>query len=1288
MIEVADTSITGQPSLSHVRRVTAASSARVGSALATVPVSLNTAGSRKSRQRQPDQLVAPLLVINGSINGHECPRRILIDGGATTSFVDRKFTDKHSMATTGLSAPLQVRMANGNMASCRAIVARAQIRVDNYTGVHDLVVMDPVDEFDVILGQSVLQSAGAVVDHRSHTVTWRGDSSDSTTAAGAYGSEGSKELEDRSTSRGTKSRVAATVSATTNVSAQAPERGRMRLQKLIEAYEAAMKPHEGKLPPSRGVDGEFDHKIELREPLKCRPVKRQAIPLKPTAHAEMKKTIDELLKAGLISHSRSPWGASAFFVSKDHGTKLRMVLDYRPLNAVIKRNSASLPHIKELLPHLSKARYFSKLDLRSGYHQVLLRPQDRELTGFVTPMGHFHWNVMPFGEANAPATFVQLINQHVLRDYLYDFVLAFVDDILIFSETEEQHVQHIETVLAKLREEVLFIRPEKCAWMVSEVEFLGYRLRASEHGPTTISTTDDKVDAIRSWPQPATQTQLRKFLGLVNYYSQFIENFAAISAPLSSLTGKQGKIKSAPLEWTEELQRAFEALKEAVCSAPALVVADEQRPFIIHTDASKFAIGAVLSQRDGDGQLRPVSFMSKKLDKSQLSWSTYEKEFFAIVYALEHWEMHLRFSSHKITIHTDHDSLKYISHQQTLKAKQIRWIERLNSFDIELHHIKGEDNAVADALSRRPDHSEELDDDEQSLSDIVKAQFLDRFGGGQRARSAAVKAEDEKQEREVVESGIDVSELLDEIRAGYDDDPECQRMRTEPERYKSTIECGIIKRGPQIVVPNVPALKTKLIREVHDAPTGGHLGIDKTLRRVAMNFRWKGMESDVIEYVNSCVRCAASKSTNQKPAGKLIPIPVTGKGDTITMDFVGPMPLTARNKNMILVMVDKFSKRAWYEAVRSSITAKELAVVFYNTVVRHQGVPRVIISDRGSVFTSELWQSIWKLLGTRLGMSTAFHPQTDGQTERQNRTLVEGLRAFRTNARNDWDLQLCSLEISYNAAMHATTGFSPFRLDIGMEVRLASDLAAQALQPLRCADAVEWLEMIVHDSEVALRNSLAAQRRQKQSADQHRREERYEVGDQVLVAADKLVARKGSTKLWDKFMGPYEVRAVQGDVNVELAMPESYQGHNMFHVERLKRFVPSDEERFPGRLVPPGAVSQEKKIDKGNDQHKEKVDKDGDHQEKVTGPQEEEQKVDDQSVEEDYSPNNPVAEIEREAARSGRRRPNTRSRVEELRQHGGRYDYVDIQTRTDREQERRRRKKLAEREPVVRVSVT
>ena len=1231
--------------------------------------SVTASGSSGASQQQ--SLVAPLLVIKGSINEHDCPRRMLIDGGATTSFIDQKFVNKHGLACTQLATPLQVRMANGSMAPCKFIIPRARVSVDDYAGEHDLVVMDPVDEFDVILGQSVLQSAGAVVDHRARRVSWRGRASDSTTAAAAYGSGSSKELDELSTSRN---------NAVTGLSVpQVSERARASLQRAVERYQTAMKPHVGKLPPSRGVDGEFDHKIELRDP-SCKPVTQQAIPLRPSQHAELKKSIKQLLEDGLISHSRSDWGARAFFVSKDHGAKLRMVFDYRALNAAIRRNSASLPHIKELLPHLSKARYFSKLDLRSSYHQVLLRPQDRKLTGFVTPVGHYEWNVMPFGEANAPATFVQLINQHVLKDYLYDFVLAFVDDILIFSETEEQHVQHVEAVLAKLCEHVLFISPEKCAWMVTEVEFLGYRVQACEHGPAMISTTDDKVGAIKSWPRPSTQTQLRRFLGLVNYYNQFIENYAAIAVPLTNLTGKRGKIKSAPIEWTEELQRAFDALKEAVCAAPALAVADEQQPFVIHTDASKFAVGAVLSQRDREGRLRPVSFMSKKLDKSQLSWSTYDKEFFAIDHSLKHWAMHLRYSPHQINIYTDHDSLKYIGSQTPLKAKQIRWIQDLDEFNIQLHHVRGEDNTVADALSRRPDHSETLSDDEQSLSDIVKEQFLNKFGAGQRVRAAAARAVEEEHEAE--EAGIDVSPLLDEIRAGYDGDPECQRVCADPSRYQCTIEARLIKHGEQIVVPNLPALRTKLIAEVHDAPTGGHLGMDKTLRRVARNFRWSGMEADITDYVNSCVRCAASKSMNKKPAGKLIPIPVTSKGDTITMDFVGPMPRTARNKNMILVMVDKFSKRAWYEAVQDTITARELASVFYNRVVRHQGVPRVIISDRGSVFTSELWQSIWRLLGTKLAMSTAFHPQTDGQTERQNRTLIEGLRAYRTTARNDWDLQLCSLEIAYNASVHASTGFTPFRLDIGMEVRLASDLAAQALQPLGCAEAVEWLELIQSDSETALRNSLAAQQRQKQRADQDRREERYEVGDMVMIEADKLGVRKGSTKLLAKYAGPFEVTAVHGDVNVSLELPASFKGHNRFHVARLKRFQSQDIDRFPGR------PANEEKVDEERVDEEKAVEKEVADQHEMSSVSAAEEKIDKESEnqsesasEAEYSPNNPVAEIEREAAMGERRRPNTRARVEELRGRGGRYDYVNLPTAGDQERERRRVQKLAEREP-------
>jgi RNase H-like domain found in reverse transcriptase/Reverse transcriptase (RNA-dependent DNA polymerase)/Integrase zinc binding domain/Integrase core domain len=932
-------------------------------------------------------------------------------------------------------------------------------------------------------------------------------------------------------------------------------------------YTRRMSQFEGQLPPSRG---DYDHQITLRDP-DTTPVKRKAIGLNAKQQQELKKTLEELLKGGLIRKSSSPWAAPVFFVAKDGGAALRMVVDYRWLNEKIKRNSTSLPRFDELMARLSKARVFSKLDLRSGYHQVRVRESDVELTAFTTPFGHYEWLVMPFGETNAPATFVQLMTQLVLTDCVNRFVLGFVDDILIYSETEEEHVEHVRTVLQQLERHRLFIKPAKCKWMVTDVEFLGHRIRAGPAG-TEITATHDKVEAVRQWPVPRTVTDVRSFLGFVNYYREHIDNFAHIAVPLTDLTKSSETGKRAPVVWTHTEQRAFEALKQALCEAPALVIVDDDKPFVMHTDASDFAIGAVLSQHDANGKLRPVGYMSRKLSGSQLNWSVYEKELFAVISALQHWTMHLMGTAEKVVIFTDHATLQYLLRQPKLTARQSRWSALLSSFNIELRYIKGEANSAADALSRRPDHDDGAEQRRLTMSSIAKSQLL----GGLAQTAATINAVQ-------VESTIDPLVILEEIRQGYSADEECEKLMASPEQHRYVLRDGLLLRHGDsgIYVPRLPRLRTALIRETHDADTSGHMGVLKTHERLAQDFYWPRMRKDVNDYVASCRKCLANKPSNAKPAGLLVPIEPQCKGHTVTMDFIGPLPRTGRNKNYILVMVDKFTKRAWYVATKQTVSGREVADLFFDTIVRHQGLPQTIISDRDPRFTGSFWRALWERCGTKLAMSTAYHPQSDGQTERQNRTLEETLRSYVNERGSDWDLHLAAAEIAYNSSVHAVTKQTPFKLDGGIDARLPINFVARGVGSVVSMDADQFLALHERNYMDAIGRMDSEQQRQAAYANRHRREEQYAVGDKAWLSITNLRIRtRGSTKLLPRFLGPFDVTRVIGDVNVELQLPEHWSIHPRFHVSKLKKHRENDDERFPNRqemdeLIPSIVIEDE-----------------------------------------------------------------------------------------------------------------
>jgi hypothetical protein len=734
-------------------------------------------------------VIVDLVTMTGSISNIRCQRPILLDSGASCNFVDKAFAEQLNIPRWNLQQRINVRMANGSVIPCSEMLPAVNISLPGYSGAHDLIIMPALDGFDVVLGRPFLKSSGAVVDHTDSTVTWRSNhttissTSPSHTSAAmttinpwnVLANNDNLQLLDLSTeddvsttpaqtnhvmpaherrkSQSIRQRVPTThinqarretkhdIRTTecepisqpetkpkqpeTNKQPHSPEVLLLfeRLLKRIAEYVRRMQPLDGQLPPSRPG---FNHKIELNNPLSL-PVKLSAIPLNAEERAQLAIDIRELEDAGLIVRSESEWGSPVFYVDKDGGQSRRLVVDYRALNRLLKRNHMTLPHVSELIARLGKAKYFTKLDLRSSYHQVLVEPEHRHMTAFVTPIGHYEWRVLPFGEANAPATFVQMMRHLVLADMTERGVADFVDDVLIYSETAEQHLQDVSDVLDRLEKHSLFIKPEKCQWMVQSVDFLGHTITATENG-TTVKPISSKIEAVTSWPKPRTQTQLRSFLGFANTFRSFIDGFSRIASSLFDMLKRVRNKRSAQLIWSERTNHSYEELKSAIAESATLTVADGNRPFIVHTDASDYAIGAVLSQRDANGELRPIGFMSQKLSDVEYRWSVYEKELYSVVAALKHWSMWLMHAKHPVEIHNDHASLRFLMNQPKLTAKQTRWIAFLSTFaELDFVHIRGSNNVRADALSRRSDHDVGVEERQQIRSDIAKQQLADVF---------------------------------------------------------------------------------------------------------------------------------------------------------------------------------------------------------------------------------------------------------------------------------------------------------------------------------------------------------------------------------------------------------------------------------------------------------------------------------------------------------------------------------------------------------------------------------
>jgi hypothetical protein len=430
------------------------------------------------------------------------------------------------------------------------------------------------------------------------------------------------------------------------------------------------------MPPDRDIEFSIDL-LPGTAPIAKRPYRMASV-----EHEEVKKTVDELLAKGYIRRSFSPWAFPVLLVEKKDGAK-RMCVDYRDLNAVTIKNKHPLPRIEDLFDQLQGACVFSKIDLRSGYHQLKICSEDIPKTAFTCKYGLYEYTVMSFGLTNAPAFFMHLMNK-VFMDYLDTFVVIFIDDILIYSKSEAEHEKHLRLVLQRLREHKLYAKLSKCEFWIDEVPFLGHVI--SKGG---IAVDPGKVKDVLDLVVPQTVKEVRSFLGLAGYYRRFIENFSKIAKPLTSLLEK-----GVDFSWTDERQKAFEELKKRLTMAPVLTLPDQSKRFTVYCDASRDGLGCVLMQEG-----RVIAYASRQLRRHELNYPTHDLELAAVAHALKIWRHYL--FGQRCDIYTDHKSLKYIFTQSEVNMRQRRWLELVKDYDLEIHYHPGKANVVADALSRK-----------------------------------------------------------------------------------------------------------------------------------------------------------------------------------------------------------------------------------------------------------------------------------------------------------------------------------------------------------------------------------------------------------------------------------------------------------------------------------------------------------------------------------------------------------------------------------------------------------
>ena len=880
------------------------------------------------------------------------------------------------------------------------------------------------------------------------------------------------------------------------------------------------------LPPHRPQD----HAIDLL-PGKTPPAARPYTMNRHELEA-LRKYLDTELAKGFIRVSRSPVAAPVLFVKKANGD-LRFCIDYRGLNAVTVKNRYSLPLIQETLSQLSSARYYTKLDVISAFNKLRIKEGDEWKAAFTCRYGLYEPLVLPFGLCNGPSTFQAYINQ-ALHGYLDRFCTAYMDDILIYSRTLSEHRHHVRQVLERLIEFGLQVDISKCEFETQEVKYLGLIISTSG-----IKMDPAKVACIQEWPQPRSVTDIQRFLGFCNFYRRFIAAFSRIASPLTALTQKDH-----PFAWTPECESAFQQLKRAFQDGTMLTHFDPTRKTVLETDASDFVTAAILSQYDNNQVLRPVAFMSKKMNPAQCNYEIYDKELLAIVDAFETWTAELGSVEASTLVLTDHKNLEYFTTTKKLNRRQARWNELLANFDFQIVFRPGKKNGKADALTRVAD---DIPQDNDDLRERHQHQVL--LKPSQILRPADL-------------ANAPARSLTPETwKEACQSDSFCQSIRKaieDPNITRSDIQLASCKASEHSFMYNereyVPeSLRVTLLRQLHDSPASGHRGSAALYALLSRSYWWPDCHKDTSKYAQGCESCQRNNPSTQRPYGFLHPLPAPEQAFRhLTLDFVGPLPLCivrGFTYRYILQVMDRLTKRVWIVPTET-MTARETASAFLDNVFRFCGLPDSLVSDQGRAFIDSTWRSICQTLRIDHKLSTSYHPQSDGQTERANRSMEIYLRHFVNYQQNNWANLLPIAEFSINSHDNASTGVSPFFASFGHHPRL--DFRPSNSEPTRSTtNFVSFIASVQKQCHDAI---VLAQAYQESYANRKRLPApRYAVNDMVYLSLKNIRTARPTAKLDNLRAGPWKIIAMKTPLVAKLDLPTSLSGiDNNFHVSLLR----------------------------------------------------------------------------------------------------------------------------------------
>lgn len=864
---------------------------------------------------------------------------------------------------------------------------------------------------------------------------------------------------------------------------------------------------------------QYDIKLTSNKIVRCQP-----FPLTPFKTQVMRSKIQKLLDDGVIENSDSQYSSPCFLVPKTENPTeekdFRLVVDYRRLNQNIELISAPIGNLNTSFHHFSKAKYFSTLDLNNAYGQIALTERSKKLTAFITPFALYQYKRIPNGISSGAQVLSSLMEK-IFGDLRFKNVYFYLDDLIVYTETLESHLEVLREVFNRLRSAGLTVNPTKVSFCVPKISFLGHIVSHN-----SISIDPDRTKAIVNSPVPKRVKDIQRFIGLLNFYHKFIPDLATIAAPLNALRKKDVKFI-----WSTECQQAFDKLKMIITQPPVLKIADFNRRFVLETDASSVGIGCVLSQ-DYDGTLAPIAFASRTLSTLERKYSAYEKEALAVLFGIEKFRYFLEHT--KFTLHTDNSALQWVLKNPKPLGRIGRWILRISSFQFDVKHIKGTDNVIADYLSRMFDENP----DKESTDNVSPNEFesLDSPALCNVALS-------------------DFPLCFTEISDYQKKDPFIIEIMNKKESgediFPYSISKGVLlynsrnNQEPKIVLPSI--LKPMIFKYYHETTYGGHSGFLKTLNKIKQKFIWKGISKDLVAFIKSCKLCSLSKPAQKTNYGYLCSSIASQPMEKMFLDFVGPLPRTTSGNTMIFSCMDAFTKYSWLLPLRKATSeslCKELQKIFVNF-----GVPKYVVSDNGPQFKSNFFKNFCFQKGILHITQTEYNPKPN-QVERIHRNLKSCLISFNHDKQNKWDLTLQWLPLAFNSAFHESSKFSPHELMFRHKVN-------NPINNIWKIDDILPTKFVKDTNKIwkdAYHNLLKSHNSSKKRYDMYRNPIPYKIGDIVFLKSNPVskACNQITAKLLPRYSGPYLIKEWISPVSVKLFSTDGQTFVRRAHVSQLK----------------------------------------------------------------------------------------------------------------------------------------